>query len=103
MLDELKIFKAKTDDLAKYEEAKALIEPEAEANDPFEGVAEEEETAPEKEAPAPETSDGDDGIAKPARPERSSNARPTPSASTSSLFARRWNTTGNPSRGLRSE
>ena len=69
VLDELKIFKAKTDDLAKYEEAKALIEPEAEANDPFEGVAEEEETAPEKEAPAPETSDGDgDGEVAEAAP-----------------------------------
>ena len=69
VLDELKIFKAKADDLAKYEEAKALIEPEAEASDPFEGVAEEEETAPEKEAPAPETSDGDgDGEVAEAAP-----------------------------------
>ena len=66
VLDELKIFKAKTDDLAKYEEAKALIEPEAEARDPFEGVAEEEEAATTKEAPETSDVDGDDEVAKPA-------------------------------------
>ena len=49
---------------------------------------------PTKSTPVPETSDGDDGIAA-ARPERSSR-RSTPKASTSSLFARRWNATGIP-------
>lgn len=35
VLEELEVFKAKTEDLVKLEEAQALIEPEAEATDPF--------------------------------------------------------------------
>jgi hypothetical protein len=38
VLDELEVFKAKTEDLVKLEEAQVLIEPEAEATDPFVGM-----------------------------------------------------------------
>lgn len=55
LCDELGSLKTKTAELAKFEEAMALIQPEAEAHDWFEGVEEEEPVDPKDNSSGPPT------------------------------------------------